>query len=325
MAYVGTPLDTTNAFQSLAGKRFNGDGSTTAFTLDSAPSSTLDIEVFVGNVRQDPNSAYTISGTTLTFTGAPPSGTNNIYVVHQAKSVGTIDVPSEGVQSGSLSSAFLTGQTDIGGAIADADLFLVDDGAGGTLRKTAASRIKTYVGGFDVSSITGATALDDVPATTDEFVISDGGTLKRIDANFVMNTPAFYAYKTANTTFANSTNVTLVPTSIVHNDGTAYDSSNGRFTVPSGQDGLYFFYAHFRINNFDPNRCSITFFVNGSETNWSLHEHAPEGDLSGRRPTIHGTAIKALSATDYIEAKGLQISGSSDTVTNLGFGGFKIR
>ena len=54
----------------------------------------MDIEVFVGNVRQDPNSAYTLSGTTLTFTGAPPSGTNNIYVVHQAKSVGTIDPPA---------------------------------------------------------------------------------------------------------------------------------------------------------------------------------------------------------------------------------------
>jgi len=94
MAYVGTPIDTRNTFQSLQGKRFNGDGSTTAFTLDVAPASTLDIEVFVGNVRQDPNSAYTLSGTTLTFTGAPPSGTNNIYVVHQAKSVGTIDVPS---------------------------------------------------------------------------------------------------------------------------------------------------------------------------------------------------------------------------------------
>ena len=93
MAFIGTPLDTRNTFQSLVGKRFNGDGSTTAFTLDVAPSSTLDLEVFVGNVRQDPNSAYTLSGTTLTFTGAPPSGTNNIYVVHQAKSVGTIDLP----------------------------------------------------------------------------------------------------------------------------------------------------------------------------------------------------------------------------------------
>ena len=94
MAYVGNPIDTTNTFQSLAGKRFNGDGSTTDFTLDVAPASTLDIEVFVANVRQDPNSAYTLSGTTLAFSAAPASGTNNIYVVHQAKSVGTIDVPS---------------------------------------------------------------------------------------------------------------------------------------------------------------------------------------------------------------------------------------
>ena len=94
MAYVGTPIDTTNTFQSLTGDRFDGDGSAVAFTLSTAPASTLDIEVFVGNVRQDPNSAYTVSGTTLTFTGAPPSGTNNIYVVHQAKSVGTIDPPA---------------------------------------------------------------------------------------------------------------------------------------------------------------------------------------------------------------------------------------
>ncbi len=90
MAYVGTPIDTTNTFQSLTGDRFDGDASETAFTLSKAPSSVFDIEVFVGNVRQDPNSAYTVSGTTLTFTGAPPSGTNNIYVVHQAKAVGTI-------------------------------------------------------------------------------------------------------------------------------------------------------------------------------------------------------------------------------------------
>ena len=97
MPFIGNPIDTRNTFQALVGKRFDGDGSTTAFTLDVAPSSTLDLEVFVGNVRQDPNSAYSVSGTTLTFTGAPPSGTNNIYVVHQAKSVGTIDPPANSV------------------------------------------------------------------------------------------------------------------------------------------------------------------------------------------------------------------------------------
>ena len=124
MAYLGTPIDTRNQFQSLQGKRFNGDGSTTAFTLDVAPSSTLDIEVFVGNVRQDPNSAYTLSGTTLTFTGAPPSGTNNIYVVHQAKAVGTIGIPDDTISARTLVTAD-----------GDNDHILIHDATDGELKK----------------------------------------------------------------------------------------------------------------------------------------------------------------------------------------------
>ena len=139
MAYVGTPIDTTNQFQSLVGKRFNGDGSTTGFTLDIAPSSTLDIEVFVENVRQDPNSAYSLSGTTLTFAAAPPSGTNNIYVVHQAKAVGTISP------------------------------------AAGTVNADS----------FDNTVISGHDALAAEPADTDEFLVSDAGTIKRIDYSLI--------------------------------------------------------------------------------------------------------------------------------------------
>ena len=140
MAYVGTPIDTQNQFQSLQGKRFSGDGSTTAFTLDIAPSSVFDIEVFVENVRQDPNSAYGISGTTLTFTGAPPSGTNNIYVVHQAKAVGTIDVPASGVVPASLASNIISGQTELAATPADTDEFLISDA--GTIKRIDFSHIK---------------------------------------------------------------------------------------------------------------------------------------------------------------------------------------
>jgi len=152
MGYVGTPIDTRNQFQSLQGKRFSGDGSTTAFTLDVAPSSTLDIEVFVGNVRQDPNSAYTLSGTTLTFTGAPPSGTNNIYVVHQAKSVGTIDPPA--------------GATiDMNGV----ELFL-DEDADTSITADTDDQIDFKAGGTDVMSMT-ATGL----------TINDGTTITTAD------------------------------------------------------------------------------------------------------------------------------------------------
>ena len=56
---------------------FNGDNSTVAFTMSQSVSLDTDIEVFVGNVQQEPGSgkAYTVSGTTLTFSEAPPTGT----------------------------------------------------------------------------------------------------------------------------------------------------------------------------------------------------------------------------------------------------------
>ena len=142
MAYVGTPLDTTNAFQSLAGKRFNGDASTTDFTLDSSPNSTLDIEVFVDNVRQDPNSAYTVSGTTLAFTAAPPSGTHNIYVVHQAKAVGTID-PAVG------------STLDLNGA---AELILDADADTAISADAADDQIDIKVGNTDILNITNSSS-----------------------------------------------------------------------------------------------------------------------------------------------------------------------
>ena len=54
-----------------------------------------DIEVFVDNIQQEPGStkAYSVSGTTLTFTEAPPTGTGNVYVVHRNSLQGTLLPP----------------------------------------------------------------------------------------------------------------------------------------------------------------------------------------------------------------------------------------
>jgi len=185
MAYVGTPIDTTNTFTSLQGKRFSGDASETAFTLDAAPASTLDIEVFVGNVRQDPNSAYTVSGTTLTFSAAPPTGTNNIYVVHQAKSVGTINPPanSVGVTQLNLSDGS-SGQfikTDGSGTLSFASVSTaLDDIATGD----AASTLATSAGNITIDAQGGDTDIifkgtdgsSDITALTID--MSDGGVLQ---------------------------------------------------------------------------------------------------------------------------------------------------
>jgi len=57
----------------------------------------------------------------------------------------------------------IDGMTDINAAIVDADLFIVDDGANGTNRKTEASRIKSYV----IAGITNGDAHDGITGATD--------------------------------------------------------------------------------------------------------------------------------------------------------------
>ena len=76
MAYIGN-VPTTAAFPL---DQFSGTGSQTIYTLTYAPASTTSIIVTVTGVVQNPNT-YTVVGTTLTFTGAPPSGTGNITVL----------------------------------------------------------------------------------------------------------------------------------------------------------------------------------------------------------------------------------------------------
>lgn len=53
---------------------FNGDGSTTAFTLSVTPTSKAYTSATIGGVTQY-QSSYTVTGTTITFSSAPPSGT----------------------------------------------------------------------------------------------------------------------------------------------------------------------------------------------------------------------------------------------------------
>ena len=76
MAFLGNlPTSATFAIDS-----FNGDNSTVNFTLREAPVTTSSILVFVGGIRQHTDT-YSLSGTTLAFSEAPPTGTNNIQVL----------------------------------------------------------------------------------------------------------------------------------------------------------------------------------------------------------------------------------------------------
>jgi hypothetical protein len=83
---------------------FNGTGSQTAFTLTRTVNSVNDIEAVVNNVVQQPNSAYTLSGTTITFTSAPSSGTSNIYVRYLSTTMQSFTVPANSITRNQLDS-----------------------------------------------------------------------------------------------------------------------------------------------------------------------------------------------------------------------------
>ena len=105
MAYLGKVA--INRSTGTSKDSFSGDGSTTAFTMSRSVLLVTDIEVFVANVQQEPTTAYTVSGTTLTFSSAPANGTNNVYVIHRSGNNDSMTIQS-GI-SATLSDATISG------------------------------------------------------------------------------------------------------------------------------------------------------------------------------------------------------------------------
>ena len=231
---------------------------------------------------------------------------------------------------GSLALADLDidGGTDIGADLADADLFIVDDGAGGTNRKLAASRIKTYAG-FTATTITGTTALAVQPAADDEIIISDAGTLKRLDIKHIQATPAFAAQTSSSTSTAHNTYTKVqCDSEILDSDGTYDNSSNYRFTP--GVAGKYFIFGMVAqgsgtgVNNMERQYTAI--YKNGSKVIQSVHD----GRNNAFGDTFSGTCtiILDLDADDYVELYTKPLDGGSANCNyytdSTCFGGYRI-
>jgi len=293
MAYVGTPIDTTNQFQSLQGKRFSGDGSTTAFTLDVAPTSVFDIEVFVENVRQDPNSAYSLNGTTLTLGAAPASGTNNIYVVHQAKAVGTISPTSDSVVASSIADEAIESEH------------------------------------LNNNIISGQTALGAAPADTDEFLVSDAGTIKRVDYSYIKasNGPAFEANLGSDQTVSDNTFTKLSINTEVFDTDSKYDAStNYRFTPTVA--GKYFVYGsvHGETEASQMQLQQAAIYKNGSAYATNIIDFR---NNNGLQSNVFVAVTMDLDADDYVELYGKIYKGGGSTIRFLSgttntFGAYRL-
>ena len=100
IVYLGRQLlVATTANSSPVFDQFSGNGSTTTFALSETPvtNTAENFIVFVDNVYQRLGSglAYTVSGSNIVFSSAPPSGTNNIQVTQLARA-NTLNTVADG-------------------------------------------------------------------------------------------------------------------------------------------------------------------------------------------------------------------------------------
>ena len=113
-----------------------GNGSTTAFTLTTAPGSENNTQVFIDGVYQE-KGTYAVSGTTLTFSTAPPNGSSVEVTGFSESSVGT---PGDGtVTTAKLADDAVTAAKLASSAVVTASI--VDDAV--TAAKLASSAVVT--------------------------------------------------------------------------------------------------------------------------------------------------------------------------------------
>jgi hypothetical protein len=217
MAYLGNAP--ARNFISFERQVFTIVNSQTAYTLDHSVNNENDIRLVVNNVVQEPGSgkAYTASGTTLTLSAALVNGTDEMYCVFLGRAVAT-NAPG----AGSVGTSQLASDAVTEAKIADAAV--------------ESEHLNNNV-------ISGQTELAAEPADTDEFLISDAGTLKRIDYSHIKATSGLSMVDqwrltadktnvgTSNTVF--DSNLEQIDTGGQTTVGTAMSESSGVFTFPA--------------------------------------------------------------------------------------------
>ena len=183
MAFIGN-TNTTQAF-TPAIDYFSGTGSATAFTLSRPVASVAQVQVTIDNVAQNPSTAFTISGSTITFTSAPLSGTNNIYVYYTSpitqviapgqSTVGLTALSATGTQS---SSTYLRGDNTWATLTIPPQIQPISASVAANALTISASALtldfrSTTLGSGTVTTVTG---------TPSNLVISSGSTLGTVSA-----------------------------------------------------------------------------------------------------------------------------------------------
>ena len=188
---------------------------------------------------------------------------------------------------------------------------------------------------LDPAVITGQTALAVAPADTDEFLISDAGVLKRLDASLIggTNTPSFHVELASSQTVSDAAWTKVAFDTEVIDTNSAFDlATNDRFTVPSGEGGKYLIYGSIATSGSDNSAVQIgrlAPYKNGS----AVIEVSLNNSTSAYSRSEHlaFSVIINLVASDYLEmygqsnvTSGTPKFGGAESANVTFFGGYKL-
>jgi len=176
----------------------------------------------------------------------------------------------------------IDGGTDIGAALVDADLMVVDDGAGGTNRKATMSRLATYMG----TKVGGGLV----------FIASSGAISNAANVSFTgFDASKYDSYRFHLLYVIPATDTTRLVAHASTNGGSSYDVTNGNYKFGSASN-------------------STGFVMTQSETIGSAaNEFGVCGHLSIFNPAVSNTYTMAKAETVLIDSAGNINDGAIDS------------
>jgi len=322
---------------------FNGNGSTTTFTTSVAPANTASVLVAISGVVQDP-STYSVSGNTLTFSAAPPTGTGNISCRY-------LGIPASGVTTTAYSTrtefTATAGQTTFtppsytvgfiqvyrnGVLLGSAD-YTATTGTTVVLTTGATAGDLVTTISFYVSSV-----LNAIPATANSVANSYLGTITTLNtpggttATFpsatgtVMvsgNMPAFRATSTGLNVTASSFNTFTSFNTPTFDTASAFNTSTGKFTPQVA--------GYYQVNvqvDYGANGVAAASSIDAAiAKNGSNYSYAGLANTAaGSFPAAQCSDLVYLNgSTDYIQAQAYQNSSSTCNGVTCRFSAVLVR
>ena len=285
-----------------------------SLTLDSVafvPESANHLIVSLNGVIQKAGSSFTVSGSTLTFSSALTSS-DSIDFVLALGNVLDIGTPSDATVTNAktnfVSTSSAAGLQIKGDGTTDGTLQLncSQNSHGIKLKSPAHSASASYTLTFPTTD-----------GNADEFLKTDGsGVLSWASAGGA-NTPAFDIRRNSYQTISNATSTKVALDTAAYDTDSGFDSSNNRWTVPSGKGGTYFIaYSIFgdsggsgQMEYMDYNLA-----INGTNTVAGIIDFR---NTYGRQASGTNQIVISLNAGDYLELFGT----IGDTSGSPQFGG----